>query len=123
MFVPLLLAGCQETPNETAKDVAAARQDAAKNVTEAREDKAAVVATSNDKVADARQDYAQTDKDALKKLTVAEARNGAEEAKFWDAWESKNKGQTRDKREIKDGAGDGGRPTRTPRRANRPAWA
>lgn len=48
------------------------------------------------------------------KLTVAEARNGAEEAKFWDAWESKNKGQTRDKREIKDGAGDSGRPTRTP---------
>ena len=40
----LLLAGCQETPNETAKDVAAARQD-----------------------------YAETDKDALKKLTVAEA--------------------------------------------------
>lgn len=46
------------------------------------------------------------------KLTVAEARNGAEEAKFWDAWDNKNKGQTRDKREIKDGAGESGRPQR-----------
>ena len=39
------------------------------------------------------------------KLTVAEARNGQEEAKFWDAWSERNKGQVRDKRTIKDGAG------------------
>ena len=38
-------------------------------------------------------------------LTVAEARNGLEEPKFHDAWAEKNKGQTRDKRTIKDGAG------------------
>ena len=39
------------------------------------------------------------------KLTVAEARNGQEEAKFWDAWSERNKGQVRDKRTIKDGVG------------------
>lgn len=39
------------------------------------------------------------------KLTVAEARNGQEEPKFYAAWEKRNKGQTRDKRTIKDGAG------------------
>lgn len=45
------------------------------------------------------------------KLTVAEARNGQDEGKFWDAWVKKNQGQTRDKREIKDGeAGSSARP-------------
>lgn len=44
------------------------------------------------------------------KLTVAEARNGQEEAKFYDAWAERNKGQTRDKRTIKDGAGTPGTP-------------
>lgn len=51
------------------------------------------------------------------KVTVPEARKGiktAEEAKFFDAWLEKNKGQTRDNREIKDGeAGNtvtGGKP-------------
>lgn len=38
------------------------------------------------------------------KLTVAEARNGQDEAKFHDAWSERNKGVTRDKRTIKDGA-------------------
>lgn len=47
------------------------------------------------------------------KLTVAEARAGQDEPKFWDSWEERNKGNTRDKREIKDGAaGATGRPTR-----------
>lgn len=47
-------------------------------------------------------------------LTVVEARQGLtklEEAKFWDAWLTKNKGQVIDKRTIKDGqapAGKGG---------------
>lgn len=45
------------------------------------------------------------------KMTVVEARNGAEEAIFWDTWLKANKGQTRDKRTIKDGeAGKSGRP-------------
>lgn len=37
-------------------------------------------------------------------LTVAEARNNQDEAKFHDAWEARNKGLVKDKREIKDGA-------------------
>ena len=36
------------------------------------------------------------------KVTVSEARKG-EEATFWDAWLKRNQGQTRDRREIKDG--------------------
>lgn len=45
------------------------------------------------------------------KLTVAEAREGKEEAVYWDAWLEKNKGQTYDKRTIKDGsAGAAGKP-------------
>ena len=45
------------------------------------------------------------------KLTVAEARQGQTEAKFWDSWLERNKGQTRDKRTIKDGAAGGARTT------------
>lgn len=37
------------------------------------------------------------------RMTVAEALSGAEEPVFHDAWLEKNKGQVRDKREIKDG--------------------
>lgn len=37
------------------------------------------------------------------KLTVAEARAGSE-AKFWDSWLERNKGNTRDKRTVKEGA-------------------
>lgn len=47
------------------------------------------------------------------KLTVAEARNGQEQPKFWDAWVDRNKGQTRDKRTIKDGAGTAGAPPKS----------
>lgn len=39
------------------------------------------------------------------KITVAEARDGQTEAKFWDSWLDRNKGKIRDKRTIKDGAG------------------
>lgn len=47
------------------------------------------------------------------KITVAEARSGREEPKFWGEWEKANKDQVRDKRSIKDGqAGATGRPTR-----------
>lgn len=49
------------------------------------------------------------------KLTVVEAMN-EQEAKFYEAWCEKNKGNTRDKRTVKDGqGGTAGRPT-----ANRP---
>ena len=44
------------------------------------------------------------------KLTVVEARQGVETAQFWDGWLERNKGQTRDKRTIKDGAGVAGKP-------------
>lgn len=37
------------------------------------------------------------------KMTVVEARSGAESGKFWDSWSERNKGNIRDKREIKDG--------------------
>ena len=39
------------------------------------------------------------------KMTVAEARSGAETGLFWDAWLERNKGKERDKRTIKDGIG------------------
>ena len=45
------------------------------------------------------------------KLTVAEARQGQTEAKFWDSWLERNKGQTRDKRTIKDSTAGGARTT------------
>lgn len=38
-------------------------------------------------------------------MTVVEARDGAEEAAFMEAWNDRNSGQTRDKRTIKDGEG------------------
>ena len=45
------------------------------------------------------------------RMTVVEAREGAEVAKFWDSWLERNKGNTRDKRTIKDGqAGTAGAP-------------
>lgn len=50
--------------------------------------------------------------DTESKMTVVEAQSGAESAVFHDAWLEKNKDQTRDKREIKDGGNGGtaGRP-------------
>lgn len=45
------------------------------------------------------------------RMTVVEAREGAEVAKFWDSWLERNKGKIRDKRTIKDGqAGTAGAP-------------
>lgn len=45
------------------------------------------------------------------KRTVAEARSGKEEPDFFEKWTEKNKGVTRDNREIKDGqAGNAGAP-------------
>jgi len=49
------------------------------------------------------------------RMTVAEARNGAEKGIFWDAWLERNKGKVRDKRVIKDGVGGTpGRPSSKP---------
>lgn len=39
------------------------------------------------------------------KMTVVEARQGADEARFFESWVDRNKGKTRDRREIKDGQG------------------
>ena len=56
------------------------------------------------------------------KMTVVEARNGAEGPTFWDSWLNKNQGQTRDKRTLKDGeGGQSGRPGRTPPAAGQSA--
>lgn len=73
VLAALMLTACQETPQETAKDVSAARQDAAKDVKEAREDKREDVAEANAEVAGARQDFEQDSNAAMKKLTAAEA--------------------------------------------------
>ena len=43
-------------------------------------------------------------------MTVPEARNGSDTPEFWDAWLSKNKGVTRDKRTIKGNQAQAGAP-------------
>lgn len=44
-------------------------------------------------------------------MTVVEARNGADSATFHDSWLERNKGETRDRRTVKDGeGGTAGRP-------------
>lgn len=45
-------------------------------------------------------------------MTVVEARQGADEPKFYQSWDERNTGKVRDKRDIKDGAasGNAGRP-------------
>ncbi|MFA7188468.1 MAG: hypothetical protein WC117_00100 [Sphaerochaetaceae bacterium] len=55
------------------------------------------------------------------KLTVVEARAGADEAKFWDKWLEINKGKDRDVRKIKDGqAGKVGTPPKAGAAASAP---
>mgnify|MGYP003346034237 CR=1 FL=1 len=56
------------------------------------------------------------------KVTVAEARQGKTEGEFWDAWSKRNKGQTRDKRSIKDEAGGaaGGTGSAPPKAGGKP---
>lgn len=46
------------------------------------------------------------------KMTSAEALNGAEEAKFWDTWSTKNKGVTQNK--AKGASASGGKPVQRP---------
>lgn len=58
------------------------------------------------------------------KLTVVEAKRGLEAGEFLAAWLEKNKGQTRDKRTLKDGeGGQSGRPGRPGRPAGGPPQA
>lgn len=52
------------------------------------------------------------------KVTVAEARNGQTEGKFWDAWVQRNQGQTKDKRKLK---GDQGGSAAAPKAGTKPA--
>lgn len=47
------------------------------------------------------------------KMTVVEAMEGSEEAKFWDAWQEKNKGKVYDK-SSKDAKAQGGKPAPRP---------
>lgn len=47
------------------------------------------------------------------KMTIVEAMNGAEEAKFWDAWVEKNQGKVYDK-STKDAKAQGGKPAPRP---------
>lgn len=44
------------------------------------------------------------------RMTVAELRDGREQAGFWDQWVEHNKGKERDRRTLKNGAGTAGKP-------------
>jgi hypothetical protein len=69
----LMLSSCQETPSDTAKDVAKAQEEAGKKVDAARQDADKTVAKASDQVADAKADYAKTDADAHKVLSKVES--------------------------------------------------
>ena len=42
------------------------------------------------------------------KMTVSEAKAGSQEAEFFDKWVERNKGQVRDKRNVKSDGGNSG---------------
>ncbi|MDO9319814.1 MAG: hypothetical protein Q7V56_16685 [Gammaproteobacteria bacterium] len=69
----LTLTGCQETPSETAEDVAEAREDAAQDITSTRQDANQTVNNAQRDVVDARQDLVRTDRNAVNEVTEAEA--------------------------------------------------
>jgi hypothetical protein len=69
----LMLAGCQETPAETAQDVSDARAEAAQNVTAVREDANQEIDTAAGDVAQAQGDLVRTDARAADKLGEAES--------------------------------------------------
>lgn len=77
----LLLAGCNEAPSETSKDVTQAREDASQDVSEARQDASKKESKSEEKVIDAAQAYAKTDANAREKLTAVESEAMASGAK------------------------------------------
>ena len=65
IVVLAVLAGCPETPTETAVDVAQAREDATQYVKEARQDANDAVADATEVITDAHQAYAKTEEIAL----------------------------------------------------------
>jgi outer membrane murein-binding lipoprotein Lpp len=69
----LMLAGCQETPAETAQDVSDARVEAAQNINAAREDANQEIDTAARDVAAAQRDFAKTDERAANALGDAES--------------------------------------------------
>ncbi len=77
----LLLAGCNESPSETSKDVTKAREKASQDVSEARQDASKTESKSEEKVIDAQQAYAKTDANAREKLTDVESEAMAAQAK------------------------------------------
>lgn len=68
----LLLAGCQESPKETAKDVAAARTEANQEANDARATADRKTAAADAKVDDARQDYSKSETEANETLGKAQ---------------------------------------------------
>ena len=77
----LLLAGCNESPSETSKDVTKATEEASQDVSEARQDAGKTENKSEEKVIDAQQKYARTDANAREKLTDVESEAMAAGAK------------------------------------------
>ena len=77
----LLLAGCNESPSETSKDVTKATEEASQDVSEARQDASKTESKSEEKVIDAQQEYAKTDANAREKLTEVESEAMAAQAK------------------------------------------
>jgi hypothetical protein len=69
----VLLAGCQETPTDTAKDVAKAQSDASQKSQDARKDANVEVSEANKDVRDAKVDFVESRDAAMKQLTSAEA--------------------------------------------------
>ena len=64
----LMLAGCNKTPSETAKDVTQAREDASQDISEVRQDANKTESKAEEKIIDAQQAYAKTDAAARAKL-------------------------------------------------------
>jgi major membrane immunogen (membrane-anchored lipoprotein) len=69
----LLLGGCQESPSETAKDVAQARTEANKDVREGERDVDRTVVAADAKVNEAQKDYAEKEGEARKDLGEVES--------------------------------------------------
>jgi len=69
----LVLAGCEKSPTEVSKAVDKARDSASVSVDAARKDAGMAEDKADEKVANAQQDYAETDASARKELSVVEA--------------------------------------------------
>jgi len=69
----MLLAGCDETPAETAQDVSEAREEAAANITATRQDAGEAINEADREVASAQQDLNRSNVNAREELGEAEA--------------------------------------------------